>query len=54
MCGMYEHGIEMRTPTSPRMRPERLCVLAQRIADSSPDFFAGQKWEYLKVPQIRF
>jgi hypothetical protein len=51
---MYEYGIKMPTPTSPRMRPERLCVVAQRFADSSPDSFAGQKWEYLKVSQIRF
>jgi hypothetical protein len=51
---MYEYGIKMCTPISPRMRPERLCVLAQRIADSSRDFFAGQKWKYLKVPKSRF
>jgi hypothetical protein len=41
---MYEHGIKMPTRTS----------LAQRTDDSSPDSFAGQKWEYLKVPQKGF
>jgi hypothetical protein len=29
----------MLTPIESLMRPERLCVLAQRIADSIPDFF---------------
>ena len=51
---MYEHGIKMPTQTSPRTRPEELWVLAQRVDDSSPDSFAGQKWEYLKVPQKSF
>jgi hypothetical protein len=34
----HESSTEMSSPPSP-MRPERLCVLAQRIADSIPDFF---------------
>ena len=41
---MYEHGIKMPTQT----------FLSQRTDDSSPDCFAGQKWEYLKVPQKGF
>jgi hypothetical protein len=41
---MYEHGIIMPTQTS----------LARHTDDSSPDSFAGQKWEHLKVPQKRF
>jgi hypothetical protein len=36
---MDKPGVDMAEATSPPMRPERLCVLAQRIAEGTPDFF---------------
>lgn len=32
-------GADLANPTSDLMKPERLCVLAQRIAEQTPDFF---------------
>ena len=32
-------GANVGSPTPDTMRPERLCVLAQRIAEKTPDFF---------------
>ena len=37
---MYDSNTEVLTPTSPAMKPERLCVLAQRIAERTPEFLS--------------
>jgi hypothetical protein len=37
---MHEPSDEVSSPASSPMRPERLCVLAQRIADCTPEFFS--------------
>lgn len=33
---------KVSSPTPPPMRPERLCVLAQRIVERTPDFFISK------------
>src|ERR1051325_2592092 len=35
----HDSSTEMSSPASPAMRPERLCVLAHRIAEGTPDSF---------------
>ena len=36
---MSDPVANVASPTPDKMRPERLCVLAQRIAEQTPDFF---------------